>query len=172
MSRVCLYFHSMRYTWVYVFGCDRYRCIGVGFCVARSTSMGNARASKGVNEQQIQILTLFLFYSHTRKHTSVRGIYGGKHTIMKKERNEELQSRREFFKNAAKGVLPILGAIALANIPLVANATNTNSTGCTTCYGACYGCTGSCAGKCLDACTSCSGLCQGTCKGMCYNSGK
>jgi len=39
---------------------------------------------------------------------------------MKQNKNEELQSRRQFFKKAAKGTRPILGAIALANMPLLA----------------------------------------------------
>ena len=91
---------------------------------------------------------------------------------MKETKNEELQSRRQFFKKAAKGALPILGAIVLANIPMISNAAGSDSAGCTTCRGGCYGCAGTCIGKCSDACTSCSGLCQGTCKGMCYNSGK
>ena len=42
--------------------------------------------------------------------------------MKKNEKNEELQSRREFFKKAAKGALPILGAIVLANAPAVINA--------------------------------------------------
>lgn len=43
--------------------------------------------------------------------------------IMKKnEKNEELQSRREFFKKAAKGALPILGAILLSGAPQILNA--------------------------------------------------
>ena len=91
---------------------------------------------------------------------------------MDKNRNKELQSRREFFKNAAKGVLPILGTIVLANAPVLAHSLNSDATSCTTCRGGCYGCAGTCSGKCSDACTSCSGLCQGTCRGMCYNSGK
>lgn len=90
----------------------------------------------------------------------------------KNKKNEELQSRREFFKKAAKGVLPILGAVVLGNMPLKVSASSSDSTGCTTCYGGCYGCTGSCAGRCTDACTNCSGTCQGTCRGMCYSSGK
>ena len=45
----------------------------------------------------------------------------------KKKRNEEIQSRREFFKNAAKGTLPILGAIILSNIPIAAKASETQS---------------------------------------------
>lgn len=42
--------------------------------------------------------------------------------MVKKEKNEELQSRREFFKKAAKGALPILGAVVLASAPGLANA--------------------------------------------------
>lgn len=34
---------------------------------------------------------------------------------MKKQQNEELQSRREFFKKAAKGALPILGSIVIVH---------------------------------------------------------
>lgn len=33
----------------------------------------------------------------------------------KNKNNEELQSRREFFKKAAKSALPILGAVVLAS---------------------------------------------------------
>ena len=32
---------------------------------------------------------------------------------MEKKKNEELQSRRDFFKKAAKGVLPILGMVVV-----------------------------------------------------------
>ncbi len=93
----------------------------------------------------------------------------------KKERNEEIQSRREFFKKAAKGMLPILGAALLANIPIFSKA-NETPTGC---Y---YGCTVSCYGDCFTACSNnacrtnctytCSGgcdrTCSGTCSGTCY----
>ena len=41
--------------------------------------------------------------------------------------NEELQSRREFFKKAAKGALPIIAAVALASAPAVAEAVNSNA---------------------------------------------
>ena len=37
----------------------------------------------------------------------------------KKSKNEELQSRREFFKKAAKGAMLILGAIVLANAHVI-----------------------------------------------------
>ena len=50
--------------------------------------------------------------------------------MKKNEKNEELQSRREFFKKAAKGALPILGAIVLANAPAVINAAENAPMGC------------------------------------------
>jgi len=80
--------------------------------------------------------------------------------MQKNKKNEELQSRREFFKRAAKGALPILGAIVLANVPGVMNASGVQTTGCdhscaTSCQTSCYsGCQGSCN-------TSCSGGCRG-----------
>ena len=71
--------------------------------------------------------------------------------------NEELQNRREFFKKAAKGALPILGAIVLASTPTILSAkSSVPSAGCEGCTGLCTGCTG---------CTSCSGWCEGGCKG-------
>ena len=42
--------------------------------------------------------------------------------MKKNEKKEELQSRREFFKKAAKGALPILGAILLSGAPQILNA--------------------------------------------------
>lgn len=73
----------------------------------------------------------------------------------KNNKNEELQSRREFFKKAAKGVLPILGAVVLANVPNIANASASSPMGCETCVGNCYGCSGTCGGK----CQGCSAYC-------------
>lgn len=89
------------------------------------------------------------------------------------KKNEELQSRREFFKRAAKGALPILGAIALANAPLLTKAAE-SPMGCTgtcygTCYGSCKGCSTTCTGTCSRACTGCSTTCSGTCSGSCKN---
>lgn len=79
---------------------------------------------------------------------------------MKKNKNEELQSRREFFKRAAKGALPILGAIALANMPMIANAAQGESGYCT--------CSGNCSGSCSGSCVSnCRATCGNTCKGTC-----
>lgn len=83
----------------------------------------------------------------------------------KMKKNEELQSRREFFKKAAKGALPILGAVLLANVPVVSQAVESDSMSCKymcqiTCRGGCSGtCGGSCRGTCLTGCkTSCRAL--------------
>ncbi len=70
--------------------------------------------------------------------------------MKKNEKNKGLQSRREFFKVAAKGALPIIGAIAIAAAPSVVKASKTPM-GCR------YGCTAVCSGS----------LCQGTCQGGC-----
>lgn len=92
---------------------------------------------------------------------------------MKKYSNsEELQSRRDFFKKAAKAALPILGAVVLANAPILTEASNTQkeqcscSGGCSgNCYGSCFGrCDGSCQGNCYS---SCQGSCRGTCQTGC-----
>lgn len=82
----------------------------------------------------------------------------------KKMNNEELQSRREFFKKAAKGALPILGAIALAN-PVIAKAAEADPSGCG--FNSCgYSCSGTCSGTCGGSCgMGCSGGCKGGCGG-------
>ena len=85
-----------------------------------------------------------------------------------KKKNEELQSRRQFFKKAGKAALPILGAIAIANVPLMAKATG-NSSACGygdcsySCSGGCEGCSGSCRGDCSQVC---SNNCYTACKGL------
>ena len=99
---------------------------------------------------------------------------------MEKENNkkEEIQSRREFFKQAAKSVLPILGTVALMSNPIVAKAAESEPMGCNySCSGGCsgscssscgWGCSGSCkggCGGCKGACTSSCSSCTGTCKG-------
>ncbi|MBR6248529.1 MAG: Cys-Xaa-Xaa-Xaa repeat radical SAM target protein [Muribaculaceae bacterium] len=86
-----------------------------------------------------------------------------------KKKNEELQSRRQFFKRAAKGALPILGAIALSQVPFLSQAHKSqNGWGCdwgcsNGCFSSCTGCTGGCSGSCRFNCSS-------TCQGQCYNS--
>lgn len=87
--------------------------------------------------------------------------------------SEELQSRREFFKKAAKGALPILGAIALASMPGVVKAAEEAPMGCNAgCVNTCYGyCTRSCQNGCLNSCyTACTNTCSGTCSGGCARS--
>lgn len=86
-----------------------------------------------------------------------------------KNKNEELQSRRDFFKKAAKTALPILGAIVLANTPNIIKAEEDNPMGCD--FGCSYGCQGGCGRACSYGCTnSCSGSCSGACKGGCSRS--
>lgn len=91
---------------------------------------------------------------------------------MKSNKNEELKSRREFFKKAAKSALPILGAVVLASSPIVSKAAET-AMGCNYgCAGACSGsCSGSCTTECYGYCTnSCKYGCEGKCRGGCENS--
>lgn len=95
----------------------------------------------------------------------------------KNKKKDELQSRRQFFKKAAKGALPILGAIALTNAPFLINAhelesTNSCNNGCSyMCQSYCSrSCTGSCKGSCEGRCNvncsnSCARGCQYTCNG-------
>lgn len=73
---------------------------------------------------------------------------------MEGKKKEDYQSRREFFKNAAKSALPILGAIVLSNIALPSQAAK-------------MGCEGTCSGYCTGGCSGCSGGCSGSCSGRC-----
>ena len=79
---------------------------------------------------------------------------------MKEDKNKELQSRREFFKSAAKAALPVVGAMIVAQMPMIGQAA---TTGCD------YGCTSSCLGHCYGACGSaCSTSCTQSCTGGCW----
>lgn len=90
-------------------------------------------------------------------------------TMEKKKKNEELQSRRDFFKKAARTALPIIGAIALAGMPNVVKAAEEAPMGCD--WGCTYGCQGGCGRSCSYGCSgSCSGSCSGACKGGCMHS--
>lgn len=110
------------------------------------------------------------------------------------KKNEDLQSRREFFKKAAKGALPILGSIILASVPHILKAKTVDPQFCMfgcagfcagQCYATCVGfCTGNCSGcvgfckvqcigcigSCSGTCMSCTGTCLGTCAAGCTNS--
>jgi CXXX repeat radical SAM target protein len=67
---------------------------------------------------------------------------------------KDLQSRREFFKSAAKAALPVVGVVVLSTIPLKSLAVT--------------GCNGTCEGGCMGSCSSsCTGSCSGGCKGTC-----
>lgn len=96
----------------------------------------------------------------------------------KKQRNEGLQSRREFFKKAAKGVLPIIGGIILASAPSIVKASETQM-GCgglcqNTCTQTCASnCRGGCKGRCDNGCKNrCYGSCYSSCAGGCKNSSR
>lgn len=83
-----------------------------------------------------------------------------------KNSSEELQTRREFFKKAAKAALPVVGAVVLANLPI------SKSFAATDCD---YSCTNSCSKSCQGGCeqyckNDCSNQCQWGCKGGCSDS--
>lgn len=105
-------------------------------------------------------------------------VYNFANDTMKNE-NNKLQSRREFFKKAAKGALPILGAVLLTSSPIISKAVEKEPMGCSSgcwysCYGTCKGyCEGTCEGGCKGTCTgscfgSCEGSCHRTCSGVAY----
>lgn len=79
----------------------------------------------------------------------------------KQQKNEELKSRREFFKEAAKKALPLISAIALASSPVLAKAREMEAMGCNN------GCTGYCDGTCTSACSRLCNSCQSNCTGSC-----
>lgn len=90
--------------------------------------------------------------------------------MKEKKQIEEIQSRREFFKNATKKALPIIGAIVLSNTPIIAKVPETESLGCNTnCKIACAtGCYIYCEGSCKDGCKkTCKDSCIGGCKRSC-----
>lgn len=82
------------------------------------------------------------------------------------KRNEELQSRRDFFKKAAKAALPVIGAITLSGLPGLIKAAETNDAP-SNCQLVCsYGCSGSCSGGCQG---SCGDMCSYGCTQSCYS---
>lgn len=99
----------------------------------------------------------------------------------KNEKSEGLQSRREFFKKAAKGALPILGAILLSGAPHILNAAEkspmgySRQDGCSaTCASSCQRyCRGKCNALCRDSCyNDCTGSCKNSCYGSCKGSSR
>ena len=93
-------------------------------------------------------------------------------------KKEELTSRREFFKKAAKASLPVIGAIILSNVPTIKSIASTGCDG--NCKGGCDGsckyfcdggCKSGCEGSCSGGCeTTCRYGCESTCKGHCDGS--
>lgn len=82
--------------------------------------------------------------------------------MKKTNKSEELQSRREFFKKAAKSALPILAAVALASAPNIIRASKSTPLGCD------YKCVNSCSDRCDGSCrTGCYLGCKEYCKGGC-----
>ena len=80
---------------------------------------------------------------------------------MKKEK-DEVQSRRDFFKMAAKAALPIIATVVLASNPVVAKAASEIAGSCV--------CSGTCSGTCRTGCSegSCKHNCISSCKNGCY----
>jgi len=88
---------------------------------------------------------------------------------MKKANNEEIISRRQFFKKAAGMLIPAVAMTVLPSIltsceidepyPSGGGGGNTGCSGCSTsckgsCKGTCYtGCSGSCSRRCSSSCS-------------------
>lgn len=140
----------------------------MGFCVLLISVSGQCESlGRGISRVQIPTSFLYINISESEESIGEKNIFA-----MKKQNDDELQSRREFFRNAAKAALPILGAIVLSNVPMLSQAQNEETElGCDwMCTG---GCKGGCGRVCSVGCTnSCSGSCDGACKGGCYGSCK
>ena len=98
--------------------------------------------------------------------------------------NKEIHARRDFFKKAAKTILPVVGSVIIATPPIAVYAKEMPRMGCHGCKDECFlgcggcshGCEG-CTGTCNDGCSStclgrCSGDCQGNCQGDCMGNCK
>lgn len=69
------------------------------------------------------------------------------------KKNNEMQSRRAFFKKAVKNVLPFVAGVVLASTPNLAKAnTGEEVSGCD--YGCMYGCMGLCSRACSTTCVA------------------
>ena len=81
---------------------------------------------------------------------------------MENKKNEKLQSRREFFKKAAKVALPVVGAVVLSSLPIAEAKASGCNNNCV------YTCGGGCQGTCQNMCAlSCGNSCQNTCQHHC-----
>lgn len=85
------------------------------------------------------------------------------------KKNNETQSRREFFKESAKKALPIIGAIAVASLSIPVSAKQSIMVVCEGCNNSCKGtCKGKCEGGCAE--NHCKSGCIGSCFGSCSKS--
>ena len=99
---------------------------------------------------------------------------------MNKKHKEELQTRREFFKKAAKGVLPIIAGVALTGCETFLTAfgehlssysggggySGSGGGGYSESSGCGYTCSGGCSGGCDGSCQwGCESTCRGSCEG-------
>ena len=120
------------------------------------------------------VSTSFSFYVHnhqillTELNLETISFHNLLRFMKKNQKNEELQSRREFFKKAAKSALPILGAISLSFYPIFSDAIETSrEMGCGMgCRNECIAtCKGSCSMKCVNSCAAgCDNYCSRTCR--------
>ena len=80
--------------------------------------------------------------------------------------NNELKNRREFFKEAAKKTLPIIGIIALIELPISTVSARKVVLDCETM------CKGTCSDSCDQTCTgTCCNTCWTSCISGCKNEG-
>jgi CXXX repeat radical SAM target protein len=83
--------------------------------------------------------------------------------------DSELLTRRGFFKQVAKTVLPVIGGVIMSSLPFKTFASSQNCTDCTfNCSTACAAyCSGSCTFGCTTSCTGCKGTCSFGCTTSC-----
>ena len=102
------------------------------------------------------------------------------------QKEKDLQSRREFFKSAAKVSLPVLSAMILSQFPMTSCSVSKRSqmveekeSKVSGCHGACTSsCISTCKESCMQGCTgthmgmcgTCTAQCIGTCEGTCERS--
>ena len=100
-----------------------------------------------------------------------------------RKKQNELQTRREFFKKAAKNTLPILSTMLFVCAPTIMKAKEVAPQWCrfgcagfcagqcyATCFGSCYTTCSGCVGFCKVQCIGCTGTCHATCLNACVQS--
>lgn len=94
-----------------------------------------------------------------------------------KKKNNEMLSRREFFKTAVQKTLPFMAALSLPSFILSCGGDDPINTpeGCTDCTNSCLdSCSKVCSESCENgnnstSCTDCGAGCENTCSGECAN---